>query len=150
LIIAVYLTFIHDQMEFLPLLAWQKTVLGAILTTVVWIIATYFTPKTDAKTLINFYRLIKPGGPGWKQVVDQIDSSVSGTEEYPSAWKVPLELLATVLGCFTVFGTLFATGYWIYGKYLWAGVLTLVATIGVFLLFRIWRTLRTDMLDESK
>lgn len=150
LIIAVYLTFIHDQMEFLPLLAWQKTVLGAILTTVVWIIATYFTPKTDAKTLINFYRLIKPGGPGWKQVVDQLGSSESGTEEYPSAWKVPLELLATVLGCFTVFGTLFATGYWIYGKYLWAGVLTLVATIGVFLLFRIWRTLRTDMLDESK
>ncbi len=150
LIIAVYLTFIHDQMDFLPLLAWQKTVLGAMLTTAVWIFATYFTPQTNAKTLANFYRLIKPGGPGWKHVVDQMDPSESGTVEDPGAWKVPLELLAMFLGCFTVFGILFATGYWIYGKYSWAAGLTLVAILGVILLFRIWRTLQTDMLDESK
>lgn len=150
LIIAVYLTFVHDQVDFLPLLAWQKTVLGAILTTAVWIIATYFTPKTDTNTLMNFCRLIKPGGPGWKHVVDQMDPSKEGPVKDQSAWRVPLELLAAVVGCFTIFGTLFATGYWIYGKYSWAATLTLIATIGVFWLFRIWRTLQTDMLDESK
>jgi len=149
LIIAVYLTFMHDQMDFLPLLAWQKTVLGALLTTVVWILATYVTPQTDTNTLIKFCRLIKPGGPGWKHVVDQMASDESGPVEDPVAWKVPLELLATVIGCFTVFGTLFATGYWIYGKYSWAASLTLIATLGAILLFKIWRNLQEDMLEDS-
>ncbi len=149
LIIAVYLTFMHDQMDFLPLLAWQKTVLGALLTTVVWILATYVTPQTDTNTLIKFCRLIKPGGPGWKHVVDQMASDESGPVEDPVAWKVPLELLATVIGCFTVFGTLFATGYWIYGKYSWAASLTLIAIMGSILLFKIWRNLQEDMLEDS-
>ena len=83
-------------------------------------------------------------------MVDQMDPSKEGPVDDQSAWRVPLELLAAVVGCFTIFGTLFATGYWIYGKYSWAATLTLIATIGVFWLFRIWRTLQTDMLDESK
>ena len=150
LIIALYLTFGHDYTGFLPLLAWQKTIVGAVMTTAVWILATYFTPKTDNNTLINFCRLIKAGGPGWKHVTEQMTSSEPGQVEDPGAWKVPLEILAAVIGCFTVFGILFATGYWIYGKYSWAAGLTVVAILGVILLFRIWRNLQEDMLEDSK
>ena len=150
LVIALYLTFIHDYMDFLPLMAWEKTIVGAVLTTFVWMLATYITPKTDTDTLIKFCRLIKPGGPGWKHVVDQMSTSKEGPVEDPAAWKLPLELLATVIGCFTVFGTLFATGYWIYGKYSWAAGLTAVAILGVILLFRIWRNLQEDMLEDPK
>ena len=148
LIIAIYLTFVHDHMDFLPLLAWQKTIVGAILTTGAWILATYFTPQTDIKKLIDFCKLIKPGGPGWKHITDQIAADHSTPVEDPRAWKVPLEILATVIGCFTVFAMLFATGYWIYGKTTLAAVLTFGSIIGVILLFRIWRNLQTEMLDD--
>jgi len=141
LIIAYYLTFEHDAMGFLPLLSWQKTVIGALLTTLVWIAATYFTPQTDKQTLFNFYKLIRPGGPGWRHVVNQMDQETDGTT-YTTAWKVPLELLASAIGCLTVFSTLFATGYWIYGRAGLASVLTVIAIGGVLVLFRIWKKLQ--------
>lgn len=148
LIIALYLTFMYDQYEFLPLVAWQKTVIGAFLTTAVWVVATYFTPSTDSKTLMDFYRLIKPGGPGWRHVTSQMSTEHSSAFAPQKAWKVPLELLATFVGCFTVFSILFATGNWIYSNYLWASILTLGSFTGIWLLFRIWRNLRTDMLED--
>jgi len=142
LVIAWYFTFIHDNLGFLAMEDWQKTIAGAVLTTLVWVVATYLTPATDTQTLHKFYRLIRPGGPGWKKVVDEskeLDTPLSET-----AWKVPLEILAMVIGCFTVFGTLFATGYWIYGKTTGALILTVVAIVGVFSLFKIWNQLQTS------
>jgi Na+/proline symporter len=149
LIIAYYLTFEHNNMGFWPLLAWQKTVVGVLLTTGIWIIATYFTPQTDSKTLFAFYRLIRPGGPGWKHITDQLKTESKTSLEGSEDWKVPLELLATAIGCFTVFGILFATGYWIYGKYIGAAALTAGSIIGVVILFRIWRNLKVNMLDDT-
>ncbi|GJM28113.1 MAG: sodium/glucose cotransporter [Cyclobacteriaceae bacterium] len=149
LVIAYYLTFEHDSMGFLPLLSWQKTVVGVVLTTVIWIVATYFTPQTDLKALFSFYKLIRPGGPGWKHVTDQMtdeDKALSGETE---DWKVPLELLATAIGCFTVFGTLFATGYWIYGRTTLATIFTVVAIVGMLILLKIWKNLQEDMLEEK-
>ena len=150
LIIAYYLTFEHDSIGFLPLLAWQKTVLGALLTTGIWIVATYFTPQTDNKTLISFCKLIRPGGPGWKHITEQIGKEEMESSPDTSAWKVPLELLATVIGCITVFSALFAVGYWIYGKSAWAMTLTVASISGVVVLFRIWNSLRNDMLEDRE
>ncbi len=148
LIIAVYLTFIHDQLDLFPLFAWQKTILGAFLTTIVWVVATYITPQTKKETLFGFYRLIRPGGPGWKYIVNQMSNEDLAGRGDSSDWKVPLEILATAVGCFTVFSTLFATGYWIYGKYTGAAALSIGAVIGVVALFRIWRNLQDNMLEE--
>ncbi|GIS71136.1 MAG: hypothetical protein CM1200mP10_07130 [Candidatus Neomarinimicrobiota bacterium] len=46
---------------------WEKIVIGAILTTVVWVLATYFTPPDDEETLQNFVKKVNPGGPGWSK-----------------------------------------------------------------------------------
>jgi Na+/proline symporter len=149
LIIAVYLTFVHDQLDLFPLVAWQKTIIGAFLTTVVWVVATYITPQTKKETLFGFYKLIRPGGPGWKFIIDQMPAEDLAASDDASHWKVPLEILATAIGCFTVFSTLFATGYWIYGKYAGAAALSACAVIGVAALFRIWRNLQEDMLADQ-
>ena len=42
-----------------PLEGWQKIVLSALLTTIVWILATYFTPPDDEETLQNFVKKVK-------------------------------------------------------------------------------------------
>lgn len=149
LIIAVYLTFVHDQLELFPLMSWQKTVIGAVLTTVVWVLATYITPRTDINTLFKFCNLIKPGGPGWEPITNQMVTSGGAPVESTGNWKVPLEILATVVGCFTVFFALFATGNWIYGKYTPAVILTIGSMAGIFILFKIWGSLRTDMHEDA-
>ena len=148
LAIAIYLTFIHDSLEFLPMVAWQKTITGAVLTTIVWVLATYFTPQTRMDTLIAFCTKIKPGGPGWKYVHDQMQAQGIESASEAKSWKVPMEILAAAIGCFTVFSTLFGVGYWIYGRFTWAVALSAIAIIGAILLFRIWSNLRTDMQEE--
>ncbi len=144
LIIASYLTFVHDRLEWFPLEDWQKTILGAILTTVVWIAATYITPQTNRHTLFSFYKLIRPGGPGWTKVVQQAEQEGVNLQQLHQEWKVPLEILAMIVGCFTVFGALFATGHWIYGNIKLASIMTVIAVIGAVALLRIWRNLKTD------
>ena len=60
LIIALYFNFINQSYE-----NWEKIVFGSLLTTIVWIAATYFTPPDDDKTLRRFVKKVNPGGPGW-------------------------------------------------------------------------------------
>ena len=122
--------------------AWQKTISGAVLTTLTWIIATYFTRPTDDETLIKFYQLIKPGGKGWNEVVQR--AQAKGIALTQTRSTLPLELTCFVVGCVTVYSALFATGSWIYGRTTAGLILTTIAAIGGFLLFRFWGQLRHE------
>jgi Na+/proline symporter len=46
LIIASYFNFVHDKLGLYPLESWQKIVIGAVLTTTVWIVATFLPART--------------------------------------------------------------------------------------------------------
>jgi len=142
LIIAGYFTFLHDSMGFLPMEGWQKTVSGAVLTTITWVAATYFTAPTDDKTLRSFYRLIKPGGNGWDAVIDK--ANAEGDTIVKEQGQLPLEMLCFVIGVITVYSALFATGNWIYGNIGTAGLLTAIAGTGAFFLIRSWGKLQHE------
>ncbi len=107
--------------------AWMKIVAGVSVTTVAWLTATFLSRPTDRETLIRFCRKINPGGPGWRHVVDD-DASLGDVEG--EHWDVPRGILCMTIGCVTVYSALIATGYWLYGCYIPAGILTAVATIG--------------------
>ena len=104
LFIALYFNFINTG-----LLSWQKIVIGSILTTLVWVAATFITPADDIETLKNFVKKVNPGGPGWKKFQD-----VPSTE----AWSVPNGIIAMILGCITIYGVLLGVGQIIYGHYI--------------------------------
>jgi len=142
LIIAVYLTFLHDQIGIIPMEQWMKTVTGAVLTTIVWVVATYLTPGTDDKTLRNFYRLIKPAGPGWQMVIAKASQDNDPIDDISHKGELALEILSMVIGCFTVYGALFAVGYWIYHEPIPATIWTLITAAGSLFLFRIWGKLK--------
>src|SRR5207253_9890261 len=36
------------------------------ITTVVWVAVAYLTSPTDRTTLLSFYKLVRPAGPGWE------------------------------------------------------------------------------------
>jgi len=129
LIIASYFNFVHDELGLYPLASWQKIVIGAVLTTAVWIVATFFTRPDSDETLQNFVMKVNPGGPGWKRF--------SGSDSQP--WPVPRGILSMVLGCTAVYGFLLGTGHIIYGSSLGFFLLGLasVASVG---LFKVWNS----------
>ncbi|MEZ4775787.1 MAG: sodium:solute symporter family protein [Bacteroidia bacterium] len=142
LIIAGYFTFVHDKLDILPLLSWEKLVIGTILTTLTWVVATWFTPLTDDLTLRKFYKLIRPGGSGWDAVIKK--AAEEGEHIEKENGQIPLEILSMFIACIAVYCTLFATGAWLYGNHLNALLLGAVAVAGGYFLFSIRGKLKAD------
>lgn len=135
-LVALYFAFVHERLE-LPKIEehWQR-VIGVVVTTVCWVAATYLTPPTSSSTLIEFVNRVHPGGPGWRRVIAEAEASGVNVSRAREQWDLPVAILCMVLGCFAVYGALFATGFWIYGNVvgcLVSGVVAIVATVGVLL-----------------
>ena len=122
LLVAGYFTFFHDQWTGMELASHEKLVWGALLTTAVWLFATFFTPSESEATLKRFHDKVRPGGPGWKR----FQSAAVPT----SKWNVPRGIASMLLGCTAVYAILLATGSWLYGETnqaLWLGILAVVS-----------------------
>ena len=124
IIIAYYFNFINN--DYAP---WMELIIGALLTTSIWVFATFVTPPEDDKTLKRFVKIVNPGGPGWKNYKEK-----NQAEE----WSVPSGILSMLLGTIAVYSVLLATGSFIYGNYLVAIILTSSFIICTFFLFKVW------------
>ena len=124
LCIAFYFNFINQSFP-----GWEKIVIGAILTTVVWVVATYFTPPDDEETLQKFVKKVNPGGPGWSRYSHGVSSE---------PWPVPNGILCMMLGCFAVYGVLLGVGQLIYGEPFGIALIGL-AGVSAFGLTRSWK-----------
>ena len=127
LIISIYFSFIHDGLGICILEGWQKLVIGALLTTIIWIIATFVTPPDDDVTLQKFVNKVNPGGPGWSRF----------TSPSSESWPVPKGILSMVLGCIAVYGSLLGTGQFIYGHSNSSIILFSVALLASISLFKL-------------
>ena len=143
-VMALYLELIHPTLGFSPLSSGDKLLWGVGVTTVGWLLVTLLTPPTDRATLRRFYRLVHPGGPGWRKVVREAQQDDELLGERTDAWDVPWGILCMFLGVVAVYSALFATGQWIYGQYGIALVLTALTLLASYLLFRAWSRIRTD------
>jgi len=123
LAIAAYFNFGNSSLE-----EWEKIVFGAMLTTIVWVVATFVTPPDDEKTLQNFVKKINPGGPGW--------SKYSMTTGEP--WVLPKGILLMVLGCIAVYSILIGVGQLIYGNPI-GYILIILSIISGFGLKQLWK-----------
>ena len=102
LLIAFYLNFGELQVA-----DWSKIIIGAVLTTSIWLVATFLTPSDDQETLQNFVDKVNPGGPGWKRYSSKMNAE---------PWIVPKGIFSMFLGCTAVYGFLLSTGQFIYGN----------------------------------
>jgi Na+/proline symporter len=141
-VIAMYFQFFHVHTGLPELTGWQEIVIGVILTTIGWVSATYMIRPTSKETLFRFYEIARPGGPGWERVLNMAENEGKKVKKYKDeAWRVPQGIFCMVLACVAVYGTLFATGYWIYGKWILAGFITVVSIVASVMLFKAWRKL---------
>ena len=131
LVVAGYFTFVHDGLDIVELAAHEKLIWGSLLTTLVWVVATYLTPPESDKTLSSFVAKVNPGGPGWKRWA---------TAEATAPWPVPRGILSMVLGCTGVYAALIATGSWLYGDASTAMILLAVAAGSAWGVFALNRT----------
>jgi SSS family solute:Na+ symporter len=104
-------------------------------TTVVWVAVTLLTPPTDRATLVGFYRLVRPAGPGWTSV--RAESGVGASPD-----SLPAALLGWVLGCTFVYAALFGAGSFLYGRtaqgIVWLALFA-VSGVGLQRVMRTWR-----------
>ena len=91
------------------------------VTTTVWLLVTFLTPADDAATLARFYAKVRPAGPGWRKVRE-----AGGLPPSPDS---PAQALGSwVLGLASIYGVLFATGAFVYGR-TGAGVVWLIVAV---------------------
>ncbi len=117
---------------------WQEFTIGVAITTAGWLAVTFLTKPTDEETLLKFYSLVKPGGPGWKPFLRKIKEK-GIKPDLPSEWNVPANLLNVFLGCVIVYSVLFAVGFWITSKVILASVTTGLALISSIGLLKSWK-----------
>lgn len=103
---------------------------AVLITTIVWLIVTYFTRPTDKETLEAFYDKIQPGGPGWAKF-------------RPKTYKqdfaiVKLGISAMIAACLFVYGALIGFGYLIYQQFGAAMLSLTISLICGLLVYRIW------------
>ena len=104
-------------------------------TTGVWLAVTFATAPTERNKLLAFYRLVRPAGPGWKEI-----RAASGVG--PSPDSLSQNLVGWVLGCLFVYAALFGTGSLLYGRtvaaVLWIAVFIASGVALARLIPRLW------------
>ena len=105
-------------------------VITVAATTIVWITVTLVTKPADRAKLIEFYRLVQPAGPGWRQI--RAEAGASGSPD-----RLSESLLGWTLGCAFVYAALFGTGSFLYGKTAQGLVWALILAVSLFGLSRV-------------
>lgn len=110
------------------------------VTTVCWMLTAFFGPETDRRTLVEFYRKVRPFGPGWRRI--RVEAGISAEEAAATRENIPLALLGWSAGCAVIWSSLFTVGNLLYGRLgLAAALLALFLGSGAILLWvinRLW------------
>jgi len=118
----------------------EALLITVAVTTFCWMLMAFVGPQTDRRTLIEFYRKVRPFGPGWRQI--RIEAGVTEAEAKATHENIPLALLGWVAGCTVVWSGLFMVGNFLYGRMALAWALLAMLILGgavlVSVINRLW------------
>jgi Na+/proline symporter len=92
-----------------PVPSTTSLIITVASTTVIWVAVAFLTEPTDHATLVDFYKRVRPAGPGWKAI--RAESGVNASPD-----SLAQALLGWVLGCTLIYSALFGTGSFLYGR----------------------------------
>jgi len=108
-----------------------------VITTIVWVTVAYMTTPTDRPTLVAFYKLVRPAGPGWTSV--RAEAGVTASPD-----SLPLQMLGWMCGCAFIYSGLFGVGSLLYGRtslaVFWISVFVVSGVALLRLMPKIWKT----------
>jgi len=105
------------------------------VTTFCWVLTVYIGPETDRQTLIEFYKKIRPFGPGWSNI--RREAGISVQEAEATHQNIPLGLIGWVAGCTVIWSSLFTVGNFLYGRTNYALMLLGVSVASGLVLLRV-------------
>ncbi len=119
-VIAVFF-FINGKMEnpFFEIAGYWQLIIGVLITTIGWVLATLATQPSNAETILKFEALIFDGEDKFK--------------------NIGIKIVGFITGTIGVYSFLFATGNWIYGNITLATVLSVLTIVCIFILTKIWK-----------
>ena len=103
--------------------------LNLVLTTTVWVVVTFLTPPEKEKTLIKFYKRIKPAG-WWKEI-----AAKAGNLNHLAVGK--LEWSCWALGVTGLFAMIVCLGKLCFGLYLQSAVFAVYSIFATVILFKL-------------
>jgi solute:Na+ symporter, SSS family len=115
----------------------QELLLTVIVTTICWLITAYVGPGTERKTLVNFYKLVRPFGPGWEPVREEAGISAAEAKEHAKGENIPMALLGWFAGSIMIWSALFCVGNFLYGRTGYAAGLGVVFALSCGTLIRV-------------
>lgn len=99
---------------------WRQMVIGVFVTTAASLIVAYFSSPTEEERLRAFYQQVQPGGPGWKQVLEDAEHERVQMHEFD--WHkrsdIGAGIMCSVLASLGIWSLIFAGGWMIYGRLL--------------------------------
>ncbi len=119
----------------------RELLLTVAVTSICWIVTAYVGPRTDQRTLVEFYRKVRPFGPGWKSVQREAGVSAADVAHAAEHESIPLSMLGWVAGCAAIWSSLFTVGNFLYGRMEFAWVLFGVFVVSTYTLIRVSRRL---------
>ncbi len=125
----------------------SKLLVAVLITTVVWILTTFLTAPESKETLRLFYKKTRPGGPGWRKVVEeaiQEDSTIIDARDVGRKWEMPLQILCVFIGAVSIYSALFSIGSFVYLKPWLGSMFAVIAVAGTIFLFRAFNKLNAD------
>jgi len=111
-------------------------------TTASWVIVAFIGPQTDRKTLIEFYKNIRPFGPGWKKIREE--AGITEADARSSHENIPMGLLGWFSGCIVIWSSLFTIGNFLYGRINYALILLAVFIVSGIILINVVNKLWTS------
>jgi Na+/proline symporter len=115
----------------------KELLLSILFTTVCWLATAYLGPRTEMHTLVEFYKKVRPFGPGWSRI--RVAAGISAAEA--AGWarneNIPLALLGWLAGCVTIWSALFCVGNFLYHRMDYAAALFAVFAISGTILLRV-------------
>jgi hypothetical protein len=104
-------------------------------TTVCWMLTAFLARQTDPRTLVEFYKKVRPFGPGWAKV--RREAGISEFEARASHESFPLALIGWTSGVAVIWSALFTVGNVLYRRWNYALVLAGILVLSGLVLLRV-------------
>jgi Na+/proline symporter len=136
---AVSLLFLILAKQGIVISSHLALIITILVTTVCWITTAFVGPQTERQVLINFYRKVRPAGPGWAPI--RAIAGLTPAELAAPGDNIPMALLGWVAGCTVIWSALFTVGNYLYGRMDYAVGLAVVFLISGSMLLYVIRQL---------
>ena len=138
-IIAILITGVYPKLGLPELSAAKQLIIGVGLTTIGWLLVAFYTKPTNKEKLKEFYLKVKPGGPGWRHIENELLEE--GELREKELWDVPQAIIAMIAGSIMIYAMLFAFAYFIYEDLVKGIIFLCITLVSAFVLNKYWKKL---------